>query len=201
MKRKVFLFLILVFVLPLISPADCTSDWHCTSWSECINGDKIRSCVDFNLCGTNAGKPDEIQTCPSCVPNWDCSDWQPSECPEGGLQTKSCTDLNNCGTSKNKPVDSRSCTYNASFSLGFVILVAILIFMIVVDILLIVRQWEKLNQPEIGPPPKKFTPGLPPTTITQPIKPLPSTSQMGQQQPQPISKLLQDSKESLLKVH
>lgn len=42
----------------------CNSDWNCNSWSECNSSEiQIRTCTDSNNCGTNLGKPSEIQTC------------------------------------------------------------------------------------------------------------------------------------------
>ncbi|MBW3022224.1 hypothetical protein KY328_04835 [Candidatus Woesearchaeota archaeon] len=44
-----------------------------------------------------------------CVPDWDCTDWGPAECPPSGIQTRTCTDLNSCGGSP--PAESISCIY------------------------------------------------------------------------------------------
>lgn len=150
MKKEVLIrvsILVVFMSVASVSAANCTTDWHCTPWSECIGGSQIRSCVDFNLCGTTEGKPIESQSCYVCEPQWSCTDWDPEECPETGIQTKNCTDSRDCGTSKGRPVQSRLCDYKPAFSLGFVILVAIILFLIVVDVFLILRQWEKINPP------------------------------------------------------
>lgn len=41
----------------------CTPSWQCTTWSDCINEQQTRACTDLNDCGTNEGKPPEVQTC------------------------------------------------------------------------------------------------------------------------------------------
>lgn len=41
----------------------CSPEWTCTSWSSCNNGAQYRNCYDWNTCGTNDGKPAEIQSC------------------------------------------------------------------------------------------------------------------------------------------
>lgn len=189
-KECVYAFIILIILVNFASAEDeaCTPDWHCTPWSDCISGDQIRSCVDFSLCGVETGKPDETQDCFLCAPNWDCGDWAPPECPEGELQTKNCTDLNDCGTVTDKPVDSRHCAYDPQFSLGFVLLVSLIFFFIAIDILLIIRQWEKINPPgssvlkyeKRGPPGKSAQKKTPPKT-----KPLVPDIKPKQQAPPP----------------
>lgn len=47
---------------------------------------------------------------PGCTEDWTCTEWEPSECPESGIQTRVCTDSNSCGTSVDRPAESRSCT-------------------------------------------------------------------------------------------
>lgn len=45
------------------NPAQCTPYWRCTDWSECSNGERTRTCEDWSVCGTAAGKPAETQSC------------------------------------------------------------------------------------------------------------------------------------------
>ena len=105
-----------------VTNSSCTPNWNCTEWSECIDGEEIRSCVDFNLCGNDSTKPDEIQECETeCLPVWDCSKWQPEKCSKDETQTRTCTDLNNCGTNEKKPSETRQCKRNSV--LLFIILV------------------------------------------------------------------------------
>jgi hypothetical protein len=46
-----------------IAYKDCTEDWICVKWSDCVDGTQTRKCVDKNDCGTFSSKPAEIQTC------------------------------------------------------------------------------------------------------------------------------------------
>ncbi len=58
----------------VIATANCTEDWECGSWSECIGGKQTRNCNDVNLCeslkkaGTvgkiiDTAKPSESKSC------------------------------------------------------------------------------------------------------------------------------------------
>lgn len=42
---------------------DCTENWSCTGWSECISGKQTRTCADSNRCGTTEEKPEEVRDC------------------------------------------------------------------------------------------------------------------------------------------
>ena len=42
--------------------AQCVSDWQCTDWLDCSNGNQKRVCVDANKCGTEIRK-DETRAC------------------------------------------------------------------------------------------------------------------------------------------
>ncbi len=44
-------------------PQECTPDWECSSWSQCINGTQARECIDVDECDTEEGKPPEEQDC------------------------------------------------------------------------------------------------------------------------------------------
>ncbi|MDD5566822.1 MAG: Ig-like domain-containing protein [Patescibacteria group bacterium] len=48
--------------------ADCSPNWQCTDWSICLNSLQYRTCTDLNNCGTDAGKPTEVETCDSTPP-------------------------------------------------------------------------------------------------------------------------------------
>jgi len=45
----------------------CTPNWQCTEWSECINNQQTRLCVDENNCSAELNKPSELQSCISPV--------------------------------------------------------------------------------------------------------------------------------------
>ena len=49
-------------------PSICTSNWQCTSWSQCSNGTQSRLCVDTNMCSGSSSKPTEGQTCTMPTP-------------------------------------------------------------------------------------------------------------------------------------
>lgn len=42
---------------------DCDEDWSCTGWSECVNGEQSRVCIEENECGTTDHKPAQEQVC------------------------------------------------------------------------------------------------------------------------------------------
>jgi hypothetical protein len=46
-----------------IAYKDCSEDWICVKWSDCVDGTQTRKCVDKNDCGTFSSKPAETQTC------------------------------------------------------------------------------------------------------------------------------------------
>ncbi len=41
----------------------CAEDWDCSSWSVCSEGEKTRTCVDDNGCGTTEIKPSTMRDC------------------------------------------------------------------------------------------------------------------------------------------
>ena len=96
------------------TPTSCTPDWQCSTWGVWSDnrscGARIRTCSDINNCGTNAGKPVEIEstTCPvsttttttTCISDWVCTSW--SECNDGN-STRTCHDSNNCAVKTNIP--------------------------------------------------------------------------------------------------
>jgi len=47
----------------------------------------------------------------SCTEDWNCTSWNPEECPSIETQTRTCTDNNECGTTKNKPEEIQTCEY------------------------------------------------------------------------------------------
>lgn len=99
-KEGLFVFMIFFFLLVCLNficaeENNCDADWQCTEWSICVEGTQIRSCIDFNTCGNDSGKPVENQSCSQCIPNWQCTEWSPEKCPENNRQTKKCNDLNN----------------------------------------------------------------------------------------------------------
>jgi len=43
--------------------SECEENWDCGSWSECVNGEQERDCIDLNNCGTINERPTLIQSC------------------------------------------------------------------------------------------------------------------------------------------
>ncbi|MBI2543324.1 MAG: hypothetical protein HYW24_04000 [Candidatus Aenigmarchaeota archaeon] len=52
-----------------VQSQSCTTNWQCTTWSDCTGGTQTRTCTDSNNCGTASGKPLESQSCtsPACL--------------------------------------------------------------------------------------------------------------------------------------
>ena len=161
-------------------PATCTSNWQCTSWSECTNNQQTRSCTDSNSCGTNTGKPVEAQACtstPVCVPNWQCTgEWKPEKCPENEKQTQTCNDLNNCRTNAGKPAEERSCKYESQFTwiTVIVILTIFIITVIIIIIYIIIGKQPRKHQDFLPSTPYTYNPKAPPS---QASRPMPQTPQ------------------------
>ncbi|MBR9701411.1 hypothetical protein GOV13_00650 [Candidatus Pacearchaeota archaeon] len=95
----------------LDSDEECEEDWDCTSWSDCVNDLKTKTCTDKNDCGTTEDKPSTSQSCVvgECSEDWDCINWGPCM---GETQIRTCTDKNSCETIINKPSISKDCTEN-----------------------------------------------------------------------------------------
>ncbi len=96
----------------------CTPEWSCTDWSECIDSDQTRTCIDVAqpACGTDFNRPIEKQTCTtpkprptldSCVEHWSCSEW--TGCVDG-FRTRVCQDAEKCGSEEKKPETRFDCS-------------------------------------------------------------------------------------------
>lgn len=55
-----------------------------------------------------------------CTPDWECTDWNPEECPETGVQTRLCGDNNECGTAEGRPDVLQNCEYKGTTTVGSV---------------------------------------------------------------------------------
>ena len=42
---------------------DCVEDWKCGEWGDCVDGKRVRSCSDYNGCGTMVDKPAILGDC------------------------------------------------------------------------------------------------------------------------------------------
>ncbi len=90
--------------------ASCTESWSCGSWSDCVDNQRTRTCLDNNGCGTTDDRPAIQQSCQSssnCLEDWHCTAW--SACINNA-QTRTCTDANDCGTTNDKPAERYDCT-------------------------------------------------------------------------------------------
>jgi len=69
------------------------------------------SVLTSNTSGTTGtiGTIEVTSSTTTCTESWECTEWQPQECPSSGQQTRTCTDKNNCGTTQNKLPETQSC--------------------------------------------------------------------------------------------
>lgn len=107
----------------------CAPNWTYTNWSICADEIQERTVTDLNSCNVTTGKPAETQACESvCVPEWDCTDWAPIECPEDEEQERTCLDTNICDDDTGKPSETRVCTREKSNTIWiFVGIIAVLL--------------------------------------------------------------------------
>jgi|SRR3989339_1849386 len=94
----------------------CNSNWQCESWGGCINGQKTRSCIDYNYCNSNNYSKIETQTCISssntnivCNSNWQCESW--GGCING-QKTRSCIDYNYCNSNNYSKIETQTCSFS-----------------------------------------------------------------------------------------
>lgn len=45
------------------SDSECTPQWDCTSWLDCVGGKQKRVCVDTNACGVEPSESETVQAC------------------------------------------------------------------------------------------------------------------------------------------
>lgn len=57
-----------VTITVLDGRSECTPQWICTPWSVCADNRQTRTCTDELVCGTDAGRPEEIRACDSFAP-------------------------------------------------------------------------------------------------------------------------------------
>lgn len=120
----------------VIELGSCRESWQCASWSGCSGSKQTRACIDINECGTNTGRPAEMQTCSDaaaqsgvsrssqyssagspfyvCNREWKCNDW--SACANG-IKVRGCEYIKApqhaseqaCPTESNKPSTTQKC--------------------------------------------------------------------------------------------
>ncbi|MDO8460165.1 MAG: hypothetical protein Q7S74_03585 [Nanoarchaeota archaeon] len=131
----------------------CTSNWECGDWEPCLNNQRIKSCIDLNECNTNQLYKEETEACvssstlpqKSCTPDWNCTSWQPSECPENQTRLRICTDLNTCNVNDKKPAEKQTCNYQ---SLNLLIIVIIILSVLIITILVLLFYLIKKGKPK-----------------------------------------------------
>ncbi|MFC1685900.1 hypothetical protein ACFLZZ_02650 [Nanoarchaeota archaeon] len=74
-------------------PSGCSPSWDCSVWSDCVDGQQVRVCVDLGDCETDRGKPEEITVCEvdECGDGTDydsCSPNKPLYCVDGNFIDK-----------------------------------------------------------------------------------------------------------------
>ncbi|GEM_PF-5518796 len=81
---------------------NCTENWECENWSECINGSRSRTCYDKNGCGTENNRPVSYESCTAQnnpAGEQTCSEKGGKTCGSGTTcngSTVTSSDTNNC---------------------------------------------------------------------------------------------------------
>lgn len=169
----------------------CSTNWSCSTWSNCTNLVKSRTCTDINNCDTTSEKPALTEACvptevlKSCVSNWTCTNW--STCTDG-FQIRTCTDKNNCNTKTNKPQEKQECT-KKNYLLWILILFGIIILIVI--IILVIKMFSDKQPPATQPPIQNQQPPQPPFQQQMQIPqerqiPIPPIVQPYPTQPRPI---------------
>ncbi|MBU2053338.1 MAG: hypothetical protein ABIJ14_03635 [Nanoarchaeota archaeon] len=151
-KSLLVLSLFIIAINLASSIENCTQDWTCTDWSDCMDQKKIRSCVDFNSCENNSLKPLENISCGGCSSKWVCNEWTPKECPEDENLTRICEDINECEVYNDKPSEIKSCEYDERPNKFFYLLVFFIIGLIIITGKELIEQLNKymLNNQKKG---------------------------------------------------
>jgi len=74
----------------ILEKEQCTPNWQCGEWSKCVGGLQSRECIDVNNCGTEEGKPIEMQSCEddTCIYDTDCA--APTQYVDNGKLVSKC---------------------------------------------------------------------------------------------------------------
>ena len=143
-KRALAILGILILIAVangLIAQGECTQRWICTRWSSCNYDDtQVRNCIDINNCGNETNKPSMKQACgTSCETNWQCTEWQPKECPDDKTQKRTCEDLSNCMDISSKPSELRACMDISDFR-WIITMVVLAVLILIVAVVILLRQ-------------------------------------------------------------
>ena len=91
-------------ISPAIPGQLCEIVMSCGNWlpESCKGGTQTRSCLTtYNDCSTTESLFE--RNC-LCTPQWECTIWQPTECPATGYQQRICHDIYNCGKDSDLPL-------------------------------------------------------------------------------------------------
>jgi serine protease AprX len=89
--------------------SDCVCDDSIYDSGYCCSGGYSSNDCSYEEESSNTGGTN-LQTY-SCVPEYNCTAWEPSECTVLRIQSRSCIDVNECGYDLNKPAETRTCEY------------------------------------------------------------------------------------------
>jgi len=78
---------------------ECTEEWNCSEWSECINNQQTRTCIDASDCGSDFNKPIETDDCGDVDLTIAEISWSPENPKVGDSIVLTCT-FKNIGTYK-----------------------------------------------------------------------------------------------------
>jgi len=124
-----------------VEDVTCQTNWSCTLWSSCSNGNMSRICTDKSYCNVTVDKPAIIQSCSVsvCNVNWNCSNWGPEKCPSSLTQTRTCKDLSFCNVSSGKPPISRTCEMEKKSWTPIIVIAIVILLLIIVVIVMIMK--------------------------------------------------------------
>jgi len=175
---------------------NCTLNWSCTLWSDCVGGSKTRICTDKAYCNDTTGKPATSENCTVsvCNTNWTCTPWAPTDCPVNLTQTRACSDSNSCNILTGKPNQTRTCERPAQQNWQLIGIIVAVVILLIIAVLIVIsklnggrRDDSYVDIQGIGPrgPPGGPAAGYAPV-IVRPIQRTPMTPmQPRPMQPQP----------------
>ncbi|MCW8965212.1 MAG: hypothetical protein OQK82_00785 [Candidatus Pacearchaeota archaeon] len=90
-----------------LSNIDCSWITECGSWSDCIDGERNRTCTNSSLCYSDVNYTDFDDCDGTCTQLWNWSNW--SDC-DAGTRVRSVWDENDCDNETGRPASSISCS-------------------------------------------------------------------------------------------
>jgi len=135
----------------------CMEQWNCTDWSACVGNVRTRTCIDMNNC-TTTNELNDSWADPACVvlpactsSDWSCTEWQPTICPESGIQTRTCDLIGTCDTSTGYvPEEEKTCIPSEPERPELGWLIYAIIGIIILAALIFVLQKFIKKKPKVG---------------------------------------------------